>query len=55
VSNSNRCVQGVAADRIVGARKRICAGLAITSAAAAAPEATFTLGLDADRTMIRSA
>ena len=44
VSNSNRSLQGGAADSIVGARKPDFAGLAITSATAVAPEATFTLG-----------
>jgi hypothetical protein len=34
---------------------RICAGLAIASAAAAVLNATFALGFDADRTMIHSA
>jgi len=42
LSNSNRSLQGVGADRIVGARKRI----AVSSEAAAAPEATLTLGFD---------
>jgi hypothetical protein len=55
VPNSNRSLEGVAADRIVGASKPDLRGLAITSAAAAAPGATFTLGFDADRTMIHSA
>jgi hypothetical protein len=55
VSNSNRCLEGVAADRIVGARETDLHGLAITSAAPAALEATFTLGFAADRTMIHLA
>jgi hypothetical protein len=54
VSKSNRSLQDVAADRIVGARKPDLRGLAITSAAAAALEAIFRLGFDADRTMIDS-
>jgi hypothetical protein len=47
--------QGVAADKFVGAGSSDLRVLAITSAAASALEATFTLGFDADRAMIDSA
>jgi hypothetical protein len=51
----NRPLEGIAAVGFVGASKPDLCELAITSAAAVASEATFTLGFDADRTMIRSA